>query len=1084
MIRRSLLVGLINGLLVSIAGIYPAISLLVPTIMPGWDRPVQSELLHGLLLMVSAGIGIPVLLANGFVAAHRSRGCGWLEGAKAGLIAGVTLAYVSFLLLLSPLNGLAAQGKIVATMPNPFPSQLPPTATLSAALRSLEHSNIWVESALIIAVALGILSGAFAGWYHRHLLPPPPTELIDLLRPGKSPHHWFANNESVLRNGLLVGVGISLFFIPTIFGGYYSDIAANFPNLANDLNRTAVGSFFQGMASYLPILSPIANLSLFTFGFFVVGLSRNPPNCFQARIGGSIAAGLVIFSSILGSFIRISFFFMGLMPFLWNNELSNEVVLVGPLPPAEIISERYFYVVGSFGLAWGAFICAVVIALFAGTIQGFLATLIIPLFRQRPVDEARLLRKQLQKEPEMVFPLFLKLFRKTDNAPEIMAHLTTLTHHRQPDVAQVAAAYHTLTTSYQPASYIRSLEITKSATTNHPQWKWAKDIGSVHFSLSRVLAARTLEQILTLPPPPQLETSSLPPTIIRSVKIITDIVMELHKGDRVADLPTKIIFLENAMAAIHEGQRFISQEVMNPAGVIIMPEQRAISEMLDHWQGLVMEAIKRTKGRADVVCNLQTKICCYLPEMTLGFELNNKGLNVAQKVRLRLLPDKHYQTVEPDGAKIAILSPAESKTINLTIRPEQESGRLRVAWELTYDDAVDAERRFQAADTIEFDGPERPFQRIFPIPYVTGTPLKTDDVFVGRDDVFAFIKENLLGTHQNNVIILHGQRRTGKTSVLYRLGQVMSDTHYGVLIDMQGKPARGELDFLYAIADDIAFVLEEHGIEANLPPRSEFAESPEFYFRARFLRGLYPKLNGKNLLLMFDEFEELQRRVEDGHLKPEIFQFLRNLMQHESQVDFVFSGTHKLEELGATYWSVLFNIAAYKPITFLSPQEVRRLIVEPIANYHAEYDPIAVDRIVTVTAGHPYFTQLVLHEMIVFHNEVQRSYLTVTDVGQVLERIVERGEAHFKYIWAESSPEEQIVLRGLTELLINAETVNTTDLRDFLSKRGQLSADQWAKALTNLESRDILTRQNVNSQLYRFKVDLIRLWIAKTRPGL
>jgi hypothetical protein len=42
---------------------------------------------------------------------------------------------------------------------------------------------------------------------------------------------------------------------------------------------------------------------------------------------------------------------------------------------------------------------------------------------------------------------------------------------------------------------------------------------------------------------------------------------------------------------------------------------------------------------------------------------------------------------------------------------------------------------------------------------------------VGRSDVFTFIRENLLGVHQNNVIILHGQRRTGKTSVLYRLGQ-------------------------------------------------------------------------------------------------------------------------------------------------------------------------------------------------------------------------------------------------------------------------------------------------------------------------
>jgi hypothetical protein len=236
---------------------------------------------------------------------------------------------------------------------------------------------------------------------------------------------------------------------------------------------------------------------------------------------------------------------------------------------------------------------------------------------------------------------------------------------------------------------------------------------------------------------------------------------------------------------------------------------------------------------------------------------------------------------------------------------------------------------------------------------------------------------------------------------------------------------------------------------------------------------------------MFDEFEELQRRVEDGRLQPEIFQFLRNLMQHEEHVDFVFSGTHKLEDLGAEYWSVLFNIAAYKPITFLSPAEVERLAAEPIAAYNVEYDPLAVDRIITVTAGHPYFTQLVLHEMIVYHNETQRNYLTVTDVNQALERIVERGEAHFKYIWAESSPEEQAVLSGFTELLMGErKTAGAVDLRALLAERGLESEDRWAAALANLEGRDILTRQSARSGLYRFQVDLIRLWIERTRPPL
>ena len=67
-----------------------------------------------------------------------------------------------------------------------------------------------------------------------------------------------------------------------------------------------------------------------------------------------------------------------------------------------------------------------------------------------------------------------------------------------------------------------------------------------------------------------------------------------------------------------------------------------------------------------------------------------------------------------------------------------------------------------------------------------------------------------------------------------------------------------------------------------------------------------------------------------------------------------------------------------------------------------EYDPLAIERIISVTGGHPYFTQVVCHELVSYHNETERTYLTANDIEAALDRIVERGEAHFKFIWAEA----------------------------------------------------------------------------------
>jgi hypothetical protein len=719
-----------------------------------------------------------------------------------------------------------------------------------------------------------------------------------------------------------------------------------------------------------------------------------------------------------------------------------------------------------------------------GSLQAVISIGVVPHFLKRPVDRAADVQQKIRRQPNEVFPNLYEVSGNETEVYHILAHLSVRTYDSMPAVSTLSAALHTLGHSPTRIDHSEVIDIICNIISDHPQWQWSSDLGIICRAVYGVLGAHNLEQILVIETPPEQQATSLPSVMAQSIQHLSGIITELKKSRKVIDLPTRLIFLENGLSAIRDAQHFESTSIEPRIyNALTLPQRVATLEALDHLQGISLTAIKRLKGRADLVSSLQNRICAYCVPLPLTWQIRNNGLNVAQEVRLRILPGQDY-VIDEGQSEIEILPPGDEQLISLTVIPQRQIRRLRVEWEVLYDDAVVDDRRLTFADVLEFTEAEESFRRVFPIPYVTGTPLKSDDVFVGREDVFAFIHENLLGRHQNNVIILHGQRRTGKTSVMYRLGHIMAETHISVLIDMQGKPARSEEDFLYSIADDIVFALEDAGVMVELPARSEFSEAPEFFFRSRFLRSLTPRLGGKNLLLMFDEFEELQRRVENGRLQPEIFQFLRNLMQHEASVDFVFSGTHRLEDLSADYWSILFNIAAYKPITFLGRDEVQRLMTEPVAEYGIEYDPLAENRIMQVTAGHPYFTQLILHEMMVYHNEVARNYLTVVDVNKVLERILERGEAHFKHIWAESSIEERDVLRGMTELVHDNDNVALQELRALLQERDCKSTDDWQSALNSLVGREILTSHGARILRYCFKVDLIRLWIERTRPSL
>jgi len=69
-------------------------------------------------------------------------------------------------------------------------------------------------------------------------------------------------------------------------------------------------------------------------------------------------------------------------------------------------------------------------------------------------------------------------------------------------------------------------------------------------------------------------------------------------------------------------------------------------------------------------------------------------------------------------------------------------------------------------------------------PYIAGSVVSGAEMFFGRDDVFAFIRRNLIGQHSNHPIVLYGQRRTGKTSALYQLRRHLGPEYWCVFIDL------------------------------------------------------------------------------------------------------------------------------------------------------------------------------------------------------------------------------------------------------------------------------------------------------------
>jgi hypothetical protein len=226
---------------------------------------------------------------------------------------------------------------------------------------------------------------------------------------------------------------------------------------------------------------------------------------------------------------------------------------------------------------------------------------------------------------------------------------------------------------------------------------------------------------------------------------------------------------------------------------------------------------------------------------------------------------------------------------------------------------------------------------------------------------------------------------------------------------------------------------------------------------------------------MLDEAVRLQEQVQTGALEKDIFDYLRHLMQHYEQLNFLFSIGSGLEEMEKEY-AFLFNVALYKKISFLELDAAAELITQPPAQYY-EVEPVAVDRILSITSCHPYFTQLLCHSLFSHWQQTGNEKIGVNDVDIILDEVVERGLAVLKYTWEESTDAEKAILAGMAAGMDESKrALSIPDVEDeWRNVDVIIPTDEIARAFRSLISREVINGQAE----YQFSVDLQQLWIQK-----
>ena len=653
----------------------------------------------------------------------------------------------------------------------------------------------------------------------------------------------------------------------------------------------------------------------------------------------------------------------------------------------------------------------------------------------------------------------VRVYRIPKSEDEVLSHLTgvieTLEKQQTQDAHSLAFLYRGLLSAFQIHSI---LEIA--------QWDF------------RVTAFQEGQQsLMTFAGLPPVEC----PVWVNAQ--VWDVLKAMNRG---AEYLKKYLQVDNAqdkLAYIADSLHTLDL-ARNSARFVSHPERNILIAILDVWHKKVSYEISLMSGQADLRVEFRTRQIRRSAQMVILLNIKNIGRAIAESIRISNMPDDSYQILPESRFTIEQLSAGDSVNIEWFVHVPT-SREIRVAGIIEWSDRSHNKNSVQFADVIRFFEAAERFEPITPNPFEVGKPIKTASLFYGRDDIFEFISQNLASSTQSRTLVLHGQRRTGKTSILYQvLGGRLGTGFVPVLVDMQelALSINSTADLFIEFTEKICRAAQRSGIEVARPDETAFERSPARAFN-RFLDELEERLNGKKMLLMIDEFEILEEKINQKKLEADVLSYVRSMIQHRDYLAFLFTGTHKLEQMSKDYWSIFFNIAIHKQVSFMEKVDAEKLIRVPVQG-RLGIDDLTVEKILMLTSGHPYFIQLLCYKLVELCNRQERNYATVNDLNLVVNDLVVDGENHFAYFWKMASIEQQLVLSAIAEILgPGKNTASITEILELIISAGvsYLEKTDLIQILDNLAEQDILLLHTGGAMQYSYKVGLIAEWVKKAK---
>jgi len=399
----------------------------------------------------------------------------------------------------------------------------------------------------------------------------------------------------------------------------------------------------------------------------------------------------------------------------------------------------------------------------------------------------------------------------------------------------------------------------------------------------------------------------------------------------------------------------------------------------------------------------------------------------------------------------------------------------------------------KGSDYEDFDNPF--------IAHVKSNAVKDKSMFKGRDEIIDTICKYVLEDYKGYV--LYGQKRSGKSSVLYHITQRLRAERKAFAVEYTMgsgivKETESENESLanlfYTIISEIGRAIKE--VDRNvykecgchIIKRKEFEDYPDQTFREYldFYREIIvDKLHYEQdkIVLIVDEFTYLYYHILDKKISPGIMEFWKGLV--ESRVfSFVFAGQDAMPRFMDAFENV-FESMAPQELTYIDEKSARELIEEPIWNKKmncSRFKPEAVDEIIKLTACSPFYIMILCSELVKYARNRKKLPISDDDVNILLQRmicnessigrkdfdnLISCGESRFDIIDKDDS------LKVLKDIAMKARNVTYYDINAI----NVFDKDKVKNIIKDLLRRGVLEPHPLFSNKVKIKVELFKRWL-------